>query len=253
MQPRRYIASSAALLLTLMASAGAVMAQSGRTWVDPPGDTRAAPNPPAAPTPAAPPAAKPGLEGQSALPDKPLSGELPPKAEAAQAKPPAESAKPRDVAQPRSPDDNQAASRDKTAQAFVTDYLASWSATNSETLAATSDYYADRVLFHGRNMSLGRLMKEKQRFVRRWPERDYRPQPDSLKVTCDPEGRFCTVHTVFDFAAENPRRRRRTEGVAALQVIVSFADGAPVIVAENSVVLEQGRRRRNLALEGASR
>jgi hypothetical protein len=134
----------------------------------------------------------------------------------------------------------------------VTSYLDSWSAPNDEALAAAADFYAPYVFFHGRNVSLRNLVREKRRFVRRWPERQYRPQQDSLKVGCEPSGRFCTVHAVFNFMAANPRRGRRTEGIAALQIVVSFADGPPVITAENSMVLDPDRRRRSLALEDAS-
>jgi hypothetical protein len=261
MRSRWHTASSTVLLLTLLASTSSGLAQSGRTWVDPPGDAAtAAPKPPDVQGQAIPEAPKPPEQPSSAA--QTVRPQTPPASEAAQAPraaPPAEAVeaakppeKPRETAQPRRQDDNRMASRDDEARKFVTGYLSSWSAPNDEALEATADLYADRVLFHGRNMSLGRLMGEKRRFVRRWPERQYRAQPDSLKVTCDPQGQFCTVHTVFDFTAENPRRRRRTEGVAALQVIVSFAEGQPVIVAENSMVLDQNRRRRNLALEGVS-
>jgi hypothetical protein len=101
-------------------------------------------------------------------------------------------------------------------------------------------------------VSVRRLVQEKRRFARRWPERNYRPHENTMKVACEPTGQVCTVHTMFDFMAANPKRNRRTEGVGALQLVVSFADDRPIITAENSLVLRQGRDRRDLALEGVS-
>jgi hypothetical protein len=96
-----------------------------------------------------------------------------------------------------------------------------------------------------------RLFDEKRRFVRRWPERDYRPRQDGIGTVCNPAGEICTVHAVFDFSASNPRRRRVSQGTGALQLVVHFIGDRPVIVAEHSTLLGQ-ERRRNLAQEGAS-
>jgi hypothetical protein len=73
-----------------------------------------------------------------------------------------------------------------------------------------------------------------------------------MKVSCEPAGMFCTVHTMFDFMAANAKRSRRTQGVAALQLVMTFAGERPLIVAENSMVLGRERVGRNLAQEGAS-
>jgi hypothetical protein len=51
-------------------------------------------------------------------------------------------------------------------------YLSYWSARNAVTLDAMPDFYAPRVLFHGRQISARALFEEKRRFVRRWPVRE---------------------------------------------------------------------------------
>jgi hypothetical protein len=101
-------------------------------------------------------------------------------------------------------------------------------------------------------MSVERLVRDKRRFVRRWPERSYSPRMDTMKVACEPSGMICTVHTMFDFAASNPKRGRRSQGVGALQLVLSFAGDRPIITAENSVVVSESRHGRNLALESLS-
>ncbi|MFL5202055.1 MAG: hypothetical protein ACJ8B9_08195 [Microvirga sp.] len=257
--------TSIATLLTLMAAAPMAAAQTGRAWVDPPAEGGAAPSqapkpqnepqnetpvspPPQAAAPAPAPAPPPM---QSAQPAPPV---VKPEARPSrQAEPPvAAPSAPAVAAQPlKDPDADKRSARASAAKNFAIDYLESWSASNDVALEATAAFYAPRVLFHGREVSMQRLFNEKRRFARRWPERDYRPRPDAMGTVCNPAGEVCTVHAVFDFTASHPKRRRVSQGTGALQLIVHFIGDKPVIVAEHSTLLGQ-ERKRNLAPEGAS-
>jgi hypothetical protein len=251
---------SIATLLTLMAAAPMAAAQTGRAWVDPPAEGGAAPSqapkpqnetpvspPPQAATPA--PATPPMQSAQPATPA--VKPDAPP---SRQAEPPPAAAPsaPAVAAQPlKDPDADKRSARASVAKNFAIDYLESWSASNDVALEATAAFYAPRVLFHGREVSMQRLFNEKRRFARRWPERDYRPRPNAMGTVCNPAGEVCTVHAVFDFTASHPKRRRVSQGTGALQLIVHFIGDKPVIVAEHSTLLGQ-ERKRNLAPEGAS-
>jgi len=238
MQFGRSLTSRIALLTLLMASGPMAAAQSGRTWVDPPTEA---------------PAAAP------AEPPKPAPAPPPPQAASPTAPDPSQTAQPRTPAAPpavaerpmKDPDAEKRATRAAVAKSFAVDYLESWSAANDAALEATAAFYAPRVLFHGREVSMQRLFNEKRRFVRRWPERDYRPRQDGIGTICNPAGEICTVHAVFDFTASNSRRRRVSQGTGALQLIVNFIGDKPVIVAEHSTLLGQ-ERKKNLAQEGVS-
>lgn len=139
--------------------------------------------------------------------------------------------------------------RVQAAQNFTINYLNSWSAPNADALDATAELYAPRVLFHGRAMNVRSLLKEKRRFVRRWPERQYRPREGTIQVACEPEDDVCAVQSLFDFSAANPRRDRRSQGIAALQLVISFMDDHPVISAESSMVLGRSGDEENMTLE----
>lgn len=141
--------------------------------------------------------------------------------------------------------------RREDARTFVMNYLETWSSPNDRALDATAELYAPRVLYHGRTITLERLFKQKQRFVKRWPERDYRPREDAIGSECNSAGTVCKVHTVFDFVAANPQRGRFSQGSGALQLIVEFVGDKPIIVAEHSTVIAQNRKRK-LASEDAS-
>ena len=122
-------------------------------------------------------------------------------------------------------------------------YFDYWSSPNEQTLAATPEFYAPRVIFHGRSVTSRELIDEKRRFVQRWPERQYRPRTDTMGVACEPGGRSCTVRSVFDFSASNPTRGRKSQGIATIELVVSFAGDRPIITAENSLVHGRGASR----------
>jgi hypothetical protein len=242
--------SRTALLLALLSLGGqGAFAQAGRTWVDPPAEPGAAPQvapAPAAPAPQPPsPGEPPARTAAQPRPAPEPALEPPPARQAeqpAQAAPPVRPAPPAVAAQPREPRESRY-SRDDAAKSFAISYLNSWSGPNEAVLDSTAEFYAPQVLFHGRTISMRALFNEKRRFVQRWPERDYRPRPESMGVTCNPAGEICTVHAVFDFTAANPERRTRSEGTGALQLIVQFIGEKPIIVAEHSTLLGQERNR----------
>jgi hypothetical protein len=264
------LATKSALLTLLMAAGPMAAAQTGRPWVDPPGEGAAAPAQapepqapePVRPVPAAPPqTASPPLPApatppaQTAQPQTPIvrpdtpatrQAQQPDAAPATAAPPPTTTAQPK-----QDPAGDKREARAATAKRFAIDYLDSWSAPNDTALESTAAFYAPRVLFHGREVTMKRLFDEKRRFVKRWPERDYRPREDGVGTTCNPAGEICTVHAVFDYTATHPKRRRVSQGTGALQLVVHFIGDRPVIVAEHSTLLGQ-ERKRNLALEGAS-
>ncbi|MHB2165669.1 hypothetical protein [Alsobacter sp. R-9] len=125
----------------------------------------------------------------------------------------------------------------EAAEDFVRRYLEAWSRPNAEALAAMPEFYGERVTFHGRSRSFASLMREKVRFVRRWPERDYRPRQGDVTVRCHPDGLSCRVSLLVDFDARG--RGRTSSGVTTLDIDVRFVDGRPVIASETSRVVER--------------
>ncbi|NEU10758.1 hypothetical protein G3T14_01255 [Methylobacterium sp. BTF04] len=125
------------------------------------------------------------------------------------------------------------------AQRLTGDYLATVSAPGDAMVATAPRFYAERVRFHGRTLSLAALIAEKRQFVRRWPERRYAPQSGSMHTACNAQTATCIVHTTFDFRAESPSRGARSQGVSELVLTVSFAGDRPLIVGEASRVLRR--------------
>ncbi|KQP30753.1 hypothetical protein ASF49_12260 [Methylobacterium sp. Leaf104] len=132
-------------------------------------------------------------------------------------------------------------------------YLDSVSAPGDAMVAAAPRFYAERVRFHGRTLSLAALIAEKRRFVRRWPERRYEAQGGVTRTACNAASATCIVHTTFDFRADNPVRGVRSQGVSELTLTISFAGERPLIVAESSRVLRRYGAGPQSAIAGAQR
>jgi hypothetical protein len=139
---------------------------------------------------------------------------------------------------------NALAGKKHAARDLAFSYLERWSAPNRVTLASAPSFYGPRVLFHGRTRSLASLLAEKRRFAERWPDRTYRYRPETTQISCESDGASCTVWSIFDYSAENPRQGRRSRGIGAHEIVVSFSGATPVIASENSRVLGRGANRR---------
>jgi hypothetical protein len=128
----------------------------------------------------------------------------------------------------------------EAARDLAYEYLRLWSAPNQTALAAAPSFYGHTVRFHGRTRTLGSVLAEKRRFAARWPERAYRYRPETTRVACEAGGSRCTVWSVFDFLAADPRQGRRSMGIGEHELVISFSGRKPVVVAENSRVLHRG-------------
>jgi hypothetical protein len=183
----------------------------------------------------------------------PVRSAQPESTPAPEAEPPVQSARPRNTIPPEPPpgsgdrpSGSEIAERANAAQELAVTYFDYWSSPNAQTLAATPEFYGSRVIFHGKSVTARELLEEKRRFVQRWPERRYRPRTDTMGVACEPGGRSCTVRSVFDFSASNPARGRRSQGIATIELVVSFLGERPVITAESSLVHGRGASRASL-------
>jgi hypothetical protein len=143
----------------------------------------------------------------------------------------------------RSSSRSRGSTQEQDARVLAERYLELWSASNDRTLQATPAFYGSQVMFHGRPMSFAALLAEKRRFVQRWPDRKYRYQPGAMAIKCEPNGRSCIVRSTFKFDAANAKLGRRSRGVGTHELVVNLAGDRPVIVSENSQVLEREGRR----------
>ncbi len=239
---------------------GALEAQSGRAWTDPPARTEEItpvplpkPVPEAAPTP---PAAPP--TGDKAADDRPPEAVSRGRPLPVPERAPDEDAAAADRAQPEAPRGRRRiedpvrpdpVDHAAAAEEFAADYLRTWSAPNVATPDAMQAFYAPEVLYHRRRMDLRSLLDEKRRFIRRWPIRAYVALPETMRTHCRSSDQTCTVRTAFEFRAASPETGKLSQGSAILLLEISFATGRPLIVVENSEVTSRSRGARREVFE----
>jgi len=228
----------ATAVASVVLGAPATLAQTGRTWVDPPGEIRV----PQSKDPGVVPGTKTQNPPEQPAAPKPVIGA---NASAPGSRVPEPAAQTSSSTQMLSlnaatrqpPWIERLASQEESARNLAISYLDTWSAVNQRAVQGTPAFYGSTVVFHGRPVSLQNLMNEKRRFMERWPERHYRYRPETMTVMCQPGNTSCHVRAVYDFDASNAARGKRSRGTGIHDLVVSFAADRAVIISESSQVL----------------
>jgi hypothetical protein len=83
--------------------------------------------------------------------------------------------------------------------------------------------FDEQVDFYGKMTSRADVLKEKERYVARWPVRSYRLLTDATRTSCNEEQ--CQVSGVVVFSASNPATGRKSTGTASFEYGINFAAG----------------------------
>ena len=97
--------------------------------------------------------------------------------------------------------------------------------------------YAPYVLYYDKRVDHATVMRDKARFVRRWPQRSYRLREDSQDISCDHTMGACMVTGLVDFQCRSAERHAVSTGVARFYAGVWFRGEDAQIIAEQSDVM----------------
>ena len=122
-------------------------------------------------------------------------------------------------------------------------YLRTWSSSRGASAAEVHRVYGPRVQFYGRSVNRAELVREKQRFVRRWPVRRFAHQPGTLRVACNGTKHTCTVKSVIGWKTSAPARRAVSAGSSKFEqrVVFTAPRSQPSVIYENGVVLKRNK------------
>ena len=123
------------------------------------------------------------------------------------------------------------------ARRFAIDVLASWSQSDRSLLPELARLYATQVYYYGKLTSAPTILRLKVGFAQRWPTRLYRPQSDTVSVTCDAAARRCVASGVMDWTIDAPDRRTRSNGTSRFAMTLDMSGAAPLILSESTETL----------------
>ena len=123
--------------------------------------------------------------------------------------------------------------------AFVTRHMADWSSTREMAMARVRADYAENVLFYNNRWRQADVIRDKEAFVNRWPQRDYRLEPGSLTASCHEATRRCNVAYDLTWEARSPQRNARSAGRSRVDIVLEYRAPGFVIVEETGRVLQR--------------
>lgn len=129
-----------------------------------------------------------------------------------------------------------ASDRERQTWYFIVATNAAWSAPMLDDVAAAfGQVYADQVVYYGRALSRGDVFADKQRFIRRWPRRQYTPRAADAAVQCN--GDTCSVAGLVDWETWNTSTAAHARGSARYEYAVAWGANGPRITLETSVAV----------------
>ncbi len=84
--------------------------------------------------------------------------------------------------------------------------------------------YGPTIDYYGRQLSLADVLKDKDAYFRRWPERRYRVRPPSISAAC--AGSVCAVTGTYDWWVRSIARARQASGTASFRYVLDVGDGS---------------------------
>ncbi|MGO7979596.1 hypothetical protein ACC691_16980 [Rhizobium johnstonii] len=122
---------------------------------------------------------------------------------------------------------------DQAALAFVAKYHDAWSQPNTQALAFMRNAYADEVDFFGKQVTVADVLKDKETFAGRWPERAYSVRHGSETVRCIAT---CQITGTVEWFTRSPQRGKASSGIADFEV--TWDPRSKKIVGESSKVIK---------------
>ena len=123
---------------------------------------------------------------------------------------------------------------DQQSIAFMDEYFQHLS--NRDVLDQFQHDYAKYVNYFSKEEE---VLRDKAAFIKRWPERNYRPRQNSIHVTCEMlyGEPVCAVNGLVDFKCRSPQRHAVSTGTAYFYAYIWFGENYPEIIGEDSGVV----------------
>src|SRR5262245_14946668 len=127
----------------------------------------------------------------------------------------------------------------RAAMEVANEYWARWSGRDDAALGYFATAYAGEVEFFGKPLRRDRVIDEKRRFMKRWPERIYTVRRGSTSTHCDSSASTCTVTGIVDWDCRSGEREARSIGAASFTFRVARSTRGVVIAGESGSLIQR--------------
>ena len=95
----------------------------------------------------------------------------------------------------------------------------------------------DQVDYYGKPTSRADVLKDKEKYVARWPIRSYRVQAGSVRTVCNEATSRCQIAGLVDYNLSDPAKSRKTQGTSTFEFGVRFGADGPKLFYEQGKLL----------------
>jgi len=145
--------------------------------------------------------------------------------------------------EPSTPEQSSAALQlHQRAREFIQAWYQTISGPDEDITPILNRIYSDTVRYFGKEMSRQDVITEQQRFLARWPVRQYIPKDGTVMINCDASALVCSATGVIQFDARSTARNRRSSGEAMFEYLLRFSsvyEKTPTIVSEDGKLLSR--------------
>lgn len=132
---------------------------------------------------------------------------------------------------------------EQRAVAFVTNDMVRSEGSAAEYLDYARRSIDDQVDYYGKPTSRADVLKDKERYVARWPVRSYRLRPETVRASCDQPRSICHVDGVLDFNLSNPADGRKSSGASSFGFGIRFDPAGGRIFHESGKVIAAQKKK----------
>ena len=132
---------------------------------------------------------------------------------------------------------------EQRALAFVTNDMARSEGSAAEYLDYARRSIDEQVDYYGKLTARADVLKDKERYVARWPSRSYRLRPETIRTSCDESRSTCRVDGIVDFGLSNPADGRKSSGASSFEFGIRFgADGGRIFHESGKIISAQTKK-----------
>ena len=91
----------------------------------------------------------------------------------------------------------------------------------------------ERVDYYGKSTLRAEVLKDKERYVKRWPVRAYRLLTDTIRTSCNESQSSCQVSGLLEFNLSNPATGKTSAGTSSFEYGIRFGPDGGRIFSEN--------------------